>query len=221
MIYFTSDQHFYHSNVIAYCARPFASVEEMNLAIVANWNAVVRPEDTVYVLGDFSLAIRPVELFSHLLNGTKFFIPGNHDWCHSYNKKARGQGNLQKWIDKYTSHGWTVLPEHSSLSIPGVAVVNMSHLPYAHESVMGAEAVTDVHYPSKSINSSARSDHDKFAAHRIKNDGRWLLCGHVHEKWKTRDRMINVGIDVWDMKPVSIEEIKAIILGHRPISTED
>ena len=33
------------------------------------------------------------------------------------------------------------------------------------------------------------------------------LCGHVHEKWKTQDGVINVGVDVWGFRPVSIKEI--------------
>ena len=33
------------------------------------------------------------------------------------------------------------------------------------------------------------------------------LCGHVHDRWKTQDGVINVGVDVWDFKPVSIKQI--------------
>lgn len=189
MIYFTSDPHYFHNNVITYCSRPYTSVEEMNEMLVANWNAVVRPEDTVYCLGDFSLAIRPVELFSERLMGHKKLVPGNHDWCHPANKKSRGEGKLLKWIEKYESHGWDVLPIHTELEIPGVATVNLCHMPYLGDN-------TD----------------DRYEKYKLKDDGRWLLCGHVHEKWKTKGRMINCGVDVWDYKPVSIDEISKIIL---------
>ncbi|PIP83204.1 MAG: hypothetical protein CO113_03370 [Elusimicrobia bacterium CG_4_9_14_3_um_filter_62_55] len=47
-IFFTADTHFNHANVIKYCARPFASIDEMNREMIARWNAVVGPEDTVY-----------------------------------------------------------------------------------------------------------------------------------------------------------------------------
>lgn len=187
MIYFTSDPHFYHSNIIKYCNRPYSSVEEMNEALVTNWNSIVKPEDTVYCLGDFSLAIRPVELYSAQLNGTKYLVPGNHDWCHPTHSKARGAG-LAKWIDFYTQHGWIVLPIQTELTIEGVGVVNLCHLPYKGDS-------TDARY----------------AEYRLVDDGKWLICGHVHEKWKVKGKMINVGVDVWDLHPVSIEEIKALI----------
>ena len=83
MIFFTSDHHFYHTNIIKYCNRPFQSVEEMNEEMVKRWNSVVNPGDTVYYLGDFSLAKRPVEVFVPRLNGEKHFIMGNHDVCTS------------------------------------------------------------------------------------------------------------------------------------------
>jgi calcineurin-like phosphoesterase family protein len=39
-----------------------------------------------------------------------------------------------------------------------------------------------------------------------------ILCGHVHDKWKSKLwkdlPMINVGVDVWDYKPVSLKTIK-------------
>lgn len=191
MIYFTSDPHYYHLNVIKYCNRPFSSVEEMNEMLIKNWNDVVAPDDTVYCLGDFSMAFRPVEAFSHRLSGTKYLVPGNHDFCHSYHKKSRNPENRKVWTQKYVDHGWIVLPEQTTLDIPGVATVNMCHHPY----VLNLEG------------------DDKYMNWRPTNDGRWLLCGHVHQNWKVQDKMINVGVDVWDFKPVSVEEISKIILG--------
>ena len=54
-LYFTSDTHFHHEGIIKFCSRPFKNVEEMNEALIANWNRVVRPEDIVFHLGDFCL----------------------------------------------------------------------------------------------------------------------------------------------------------------------
>ena len=55
MIFFTSDTHFGHANIIRYCKRPFDSVNEMNDTMVARWNASVKPTDTIFHLGDFAL----------------------------------------------------------------------------------------------------------------------------------------------------------------------
>ncbi len=52
MIYFTADTHFGHCNVIRFCDRPFASAEEMDEAMIQNWNERVTGNDTVYILGD-------------------------------------------------------------------------------------------------------------------------------------------------------------------------
>ena len=52
MTYFTSDQHFGHFNIIRLCQRPFGSLEEMDAVLLERWNAKVKPDDVVYVLGD-------------------------------------------------------------------------------------------------------------------------------------------------------------------------
>lgn len=80
MIWFTSDLHFGHARVIEYAKRPFASVEEMDRAMIDNWNALVQAGDQVYVLGDFSFhkPARTMEILKDL-NGQKFLIRGNHD----------------------------------------------------------------------------------------------------------------------------------------------
>lgn len=51
-IFFSSDLHFGHKNIIKYCTRPFESVEEMNKKLIENWNSVVTNDDTVFFLGD-------------------------------------------------------------------------------------------------------------------------------------------------------------------------
>ena len=53
MIYYIADTHFGHKNVIRFDQRPFFDVEEMEESITMLWNAVVRKNDTVYILGDF------------------------------------------------------------------------------------------------------------------------------------------------------------------------
>ena len=81
MIHFTADTHFYHANIIKYCKRPYDTVDEMNEALIDNWNSVVGVKDTVYHLGDFSWGnAEVIKTILDKLNGKrKYFIPGNHD----------------------------------------------------------------------------------------------------------------------------------------------
>lgn len=191
-IFFSSDHHFYHNNIIGFCNRPYSSVEEMNEKLIYNWNKVVSPDDVVYYIGDFSLAIRPVETITMRLNGEKFLIPGNHDWCHSYHKK--GKKDLQKWIEKYEECGWIVLPEQT-------------HIDYITEDQV-THKFNLCHHP---IELDPTYD-DKYAKWRpnIPED-EILLSGHVHQKWKQKKNCINVGVDVWDFKPVSILQILELL----------
>ena len=80
MIFYTADLHLGHENIISYCNRPFSSVGEMNETIVSYWNAVVRPEDEVYILGDVLFKINSTSpLYLDRMNGKKHLIIGNHD----------------------------------------------------------------------------------------------------------------------------------------------
>jgi len=197
MIYFSSDPHFWHAKVIEYCNRPYSTVEEMNEDMVKKWNEIVKPEDTVYCLGDFSMAFRSVEIYSFRLNGNRFLVPGNHDFLHSYHKRSKNKENQEKWIQKYKDYMWNVLPEQFVLDIPGVGTFNLCHHPYAGPYEL-------------------ESGHDKYEKWRPKDDGRILLCGHVHNSWKHKfspngTLMINVGVDVWDFAPVSLDRLAAYI----------
>jgi len=88
MIYLTADHHFCHTNIIRFCNRPFASVGEMNTTMVTNWNNVVEPKDTVYVLGDFGIGSRErLQEILDALNGYKTLIVGSHD---SISEKLKG-----------------------------------------------------------------------------------------------------------------------------------
>ncbi|SUO95853.1 metallophosphoesterase family protein [Suttonella ornithocola] len=79
-IFFTSDTHFFHRNIIKYCHRPFISPDEMNQAMVTIWNRQVKKTDRVYHLGDVSFGGLS-ETFQLLaqLNGEICLISGNHD----------------------------------------------------------------------------------------------------------------------------------------------
>jgi len=85
--YVCADLHFNHKNIIAYENRPWPNCEAMNQGLIVNWNAVVKPEDTVYVLGDvgFCSTAKLKELVGQL-NGRKILIRGNHDRDRSHKK---------------------------------------------------------------------------------------------------------------------------------------
>jgi calcineurin-like phosphoesterase family protein len=80
MNWVTADHHFGHANIIAYEGRPFESAAAMDAAMVERWNRAVRPDDTVFHLGDFALASkdRTRELVA-ALRGRKVLVRGNHD----------------------------------------------------------------------------------------------------------------------------------------------
>lgn len=80
-VFFTSDLHIGHENVIRFDNRNFANVEEMNSELVRRWNAKVKPGDIVYVLGDFIWKLQDDQVHKLLkkLNGQIILIKGNHD----------------------------------------------------------------------------------------------------------------------------------------------
>ena len=82
MIWFTSDLHFNHNNILKYepISRPFETVEEMNETLIKNWNDRVQPEDTVYVLGDLCMGKdTDIPAILERLTGRIVLIRGNHD----------------------------------------------------------------------------------------------------------------------------------------------
>jgi len=94
-VYFTSDTHFGHENIIYFCKRPFSSVEEMDQTLINNWNSVVGPNDYIFHLGDFCFkGSQYWDKILNQLNGHKFLIWGNHD------EKHRRDGSILKfdWV---------------------------------------------------------------------------------------------------------------------------
>lgn len=156
MVWFTSDQHFSHANIIHLCHRPFTDVHEMNKILTENWNSVVQPHDIVYHLGDFTFHHK-YHVFEDKLNGRIFHIKGNHD--------------REKW------------PSFVMLEINDLIVWLQHRPPLTHNEI------------------SPEAD--------------MVICGHVHEKWQHQMLdcpdwqipMINVSVECWDYKPISINQI--------------
>ena len=171
MIFFTADQHFGHGNIIRHCNRPFASADEMDDALIKNWNNVVNPRDEVYMLGD--LTMRPAaEAHGYLsrLNGRKYFIRGNHD---RFLKGFEPYEGDFEWVKDY-----------HVLRTEGRRLV-LFHFPIL--------------------------EWDQFYR------GALHLYSHVHNGEKSAERLavltgpaFNVGVDVNDFKPVSIEAILSL-----------
>lgn len=81
-MWWTSDLHLNHANILNFGGRPWKTVEEMNEAIITNFNAVVGATEPVYILGDFVLGKPDYPSIYSLvgqLNGHKYLVPGNHD----------------------------------------------------------------------------------------------------------------------------------------------
>ena len=79
--YFIADTHFGHDAIIRYENRPFKDTKNQEEYLIKNWNDVVKPEDTVYVLGDFGMSDskEETERLCRMLNGNKILVMGNHD----------------------------------------------------------------------------------------------------------------------------------------------
>lgn len=183
--WFSADIHFGHANIIRYCDRPFDDVESMNAALVQRWNETVAPADTVWVLGDVALGrIDDTLALAGKLHGRKRLVAGNHDRCWSGHGR-RAQGWVQRYLDA------------------GFEEVHQGQIQLA----IGANSVAACHFPYRGDS----HDQDRYVEHRPVDAGQWLLHGHVHERWRQSGRMINVGIDAWDCRPVGEAEIVELI----------
>ena len=78
-VFVIGDTHFGHSKIIDFCRPQFDTVEEMNQAIVDNWNSVVKKDDTVIHLGDVAFANWSNVDYIGQCNGYKRLVLGNHD----------------------------------------------------------------------------------------------------------------------------------------------
>ena len=189
MRWWTSDLHFSHANIARYCERPFVHDEyvdgqlapvtdvwAMNEAIIRNINSAVSSEDELWILGDVALG----NIDKSLLNVRRFtagrtvIVTGNHDRCHPYHKKT-----ASRWLKRYERlTGAQIVNGNTELNLMDGTPVQVSHFPY----------IGDSH---------DRGFVDKFSDFRPTDDGRWLLCGHVHTAWRQHHAMVNVGIDAW------------------------
>jgi calcineurin-like phosphoesterase family protein len=183
--FFTSDHHFGHTNIIDYCDRPFHGVGEMDAAMIANWNSVVAPGDTVHHLGDLAMGRREDSMpLIGLLNGHIILHAGNHDRCwYGHGEKAL------RFEQDYLDAGIDEIHQGPERLVVGEREVMVCHFPYGGDS----------------------RDNERYDQFRPTDEGLWLLHGHIHDKWQRHRRMINVGVDTWDFTPVSEEALAELM----------
>lgn len=87
-IFFTSDHHFGHENIIKFCNRPFVDAKEMNEILIQRWNEKIKKNDIVYHLGDFGLTNKEnLATIIDQLHGKIHLIVGNHEGAAIQNRK--------------------------------------------------------------------------------------------------------------------------------------
>lgn len=197
MMWFTSDLHFGHKNVIQYENRPFHIAEEMDRALIDNWNDTVDDYDTVYVLGDFCMNKALVKKYGKQLKGFKRIVPGNHDSCFNLANKSpeKRESLLHSWDDA----GFSLQPEQLELET-GVHPLLLCHFPYR-------EVTEGSGYEPRYLNK------------RPEFKGKWLIHGHVHGKWLVLPeyKCFNVSVEVHNYRPVSIDMILRVISEHESL----
>lgn len=157
----------------------------MNEEIISRWNAVVKPEDTVFHLGD--VALGPWVEWDGLLrrlNGYKILVVGNHDRIFAGEKdkqRERFRPYYESWFDEIHD-----VLEFGANQYGDGFNVRMSHFPYDGDS-------------------HGEERHREF---RPVDDGTVLIHGHTHDpnQWFTLSKkgtpMFHVGQDAHNYTPV-------------------
>ena len=198
--WFTADTHFSHANIIKYCKRPFEDTVAMNNQIVSNINELVSGDDELWILGDIAMGLLDESLpIVKKINAKKILVAGNHDRCHPYYGN-KSESYIQKYVDE--TGAIELHTGNTNLTLMDGTEVAVSHFPYAEPSPRVLASVSG----EDNANST-----DKFAKYRPVDNGGWLLCGHVHEKWAVQGRQVNVGIDAWGGYPVAEATIVEIV----------
>ena len=167
---FTSDMHLGHANIAAYCNRPGFKPEyykdgrwvgdaerqevedKMSDTLIHNWNSRVKPDDTVFHVGDFC-SHGPVkgvrgsrskaQEWERRLNGQVIHIRGNHDSNNSVKVAAE---SLKLWFGKRTWLLVHIPPDKVPVDID-VVLCGHVHQAWKHKVIDGRPVInvgTDV-----------------------------------------------------------------------------
>jgi calcineurin-like phosphoesterase family protein len=187
MIFFTADQHFYHENILGLANRPFTGMDEMNTYLVQRWNEMVDEDDIIYHLGDFTLETAEyADRIFKQLNG-RIKVLGNH--THHDRRWLPANFGLS---DFESGSGWAVeiLPPLQRLSFRDYTLER------------GNLNLVLCHFPM-AIWESKHYD----AVH---------LHGHSHGNYHRDNELVfDVGVDVQDYLPVSLDEILRLALNRK------
>ena len=119
-VWFTSDLHFCHANVIKYDGRPYKNVEEMHEALIENWNHYIAKDDVVFYLGDLSFDKngKQTQELVNQLKGKIHYILGNHDKEKdirkiNFSKGKNDQQDVTSWRPVPTSIAFSQAGEKS------------------------------------------------------------------------------------------------------------
>lgn len=186
MIYFTSDTHYSHKNLVKGSSRwddvsrcrNFKSLKEHDDFIVNSINSVVGVEDTLYHLGDWSFGgIENIEIFRRRINCLDVhLILGNHDQHIDANPDA-------------FMHIFSSISHYKEISVNGNKIV-LSHWPMKvwHKSHRGSWQL-----------------HGHCHDH-LRPDEWW-----TRSKPNERRRTMDVGMDTNDYKPWSLETLEKMM----------
>jgi calcineurin-like phosphoesterase family protein len=203
-VWYTADTHFTHRMVAE--LRGFASSAGHDEVIVANWNAVVGRDDTVWHLGDVGLGKPALILpWAARLNGAIHLITGNHDAVWPGHRDSHK--HQREWLEHFAS-----VQSFARRKIGGRYVL-LSHFPYDGDH-------------------TAEDRHRQF---RLRDEGTWLLHGHTHGRERLgqvtlppvtfggegawRGRQLHVGLDAWDLRPVPQCEVERLIAERTALET--
>lgn len=190
-IYFTSDWHVGHANVLVFDERPFRDLDHMHTVLVNNYNAAVGESDLCYFLGDMGLCKSDVlQNVVARLNGLKVLVLGNHD------KGATAMHRI----------GFDVVMNAAALEIAG-ELVTMTHCPLRG---VWREKVDGMKGSAEGENWHGEIRHQKYS---IPDFGQYHLHGHTHKKpeERTLDRQMDVGVRANAYRPVSISAVESWI----------
>lgn len=199
-VWLTSDLHLGHEKPAH--LRGFATVEEHDLAILQNIADTLELGDTLRILGDLSTGTDRAEThaLTLLADLTKVFrlelIAGNHDSVHPINIRTDKDAD---YADAKFRSIFRSVRTVDRRRIPTLKHTKLwfSHFPYFGD---GDRDSTEDRHPETRVHDNG---HD------------YLVHGHLHttEKW-TASRSLHIGLDAWDLHPVSLDTVHSLIVSH-------